>query len=182
MTTGNGKTDSNSLKSKSTPATVSIKQITTARDEENKNGENNLSQREAEQVADVFSQEQLEKLWTDYLNSIKEQFPSFSSALAKYKPSLKENFLIEITTDNAIIAKSNENLKNLLNHLKEKLNNYRIHFKMVIKKSDEDKTPYTDKEKFDVMLKKNQALKDLKDKIDLEINFLAESLFKKSIV
>ena len=58
-----------------------------------------------------------------------------------------------------------------INHLKEKLNNYRIHYKMVITKTDNTKTPYTDKEKFDAMLQRNPALKDLKDRFDLELDF-----------
>jgi len=160
-----------SIKSKAAPGTISIKQITTAKKEEKKNGGDKMSSEDPDLPADPFSQEQLENAWTEYMKSINGKHPSFSSALAKYKPSLKDNFLIEITSDNAIIAKSNENLKNLINYLKEKLNNYRIHFKMVITKNSENKTPYTDNEKFDVMLKKNPVLKNFKDKLDLEIDF-----------
>ena len=153
-----------------TPATISIKQITEA--EEKKNGEESMVLAGmADIVAEPFSQEKLEEMWNEYMEIISARHPSFSSALSKYLPQLKDNYLIEITTDNAIAAKSSENLKNLIGYLKEKLNNHRIHYKMIITKNIESKTPYTDKEKYDVMVKKNPALKDLKEKFDLEIDF-----------
>lgn len=159
------------IKKETEPSIVSIKQITKAEEEEQKNGNNNSHLEPADLPADAFTQDQLEKLWDEYMGIINSNHPSFSSALSKYKPALKENYLIEIRTDNAIVARSREHLKNLINYLKEKLNNYRIHYKMVINKSREQKTPYTDKEKYGVMLKKNPAIKSLKDKLDLEIDF-----------
>ncbi len=159
-----------SKKNTLTPGTVSIKKITT-REEDKMNGNNKDPNDEPDGPSDPFTQEQLENAWTEYMTSINGKHPSFSNALGKYMPSLNDNYQIEITTDNAIIAKSNEHLKNLINYLKKKLNNYRIHYKMVITKNDNAKTPYTDKEKFDAMLQKNPALKNLKDKFDLELDF-----------
>jgi DNA polymerase-3 subunit gamma/tau len=162
------KQKSSAQKKKATPGTLSIKDITT--EIEDQKVSDNLEKKK-ELIADPFTQEKLEEIWSEYIDQINEQSPSFSNSIGKYKPLLKENFTIEIKTDNVIFSSSNENFKSLVSYLKEKLNNYRIHVNIVINKNNKEKKPYTDKEKFDVMSKMNPAMKSLKEKLDLEIEF-----------
>jgi len=153
-----------------TPGTLSIKDITT-KEEDKKNGVDEAESIKEGGPANPFTQQQLEEAWKEYMAKINGRYPSFSSALGKYLPQLKENYLIEITTDNVIIAKSSEQLHNLIKYLKDTLQNYSIHYKMVITKNDNTKTPYTDKEKYEAMIIRNPSLKTLKDKLDLEVEF-----------
>ena len=56
-------------------------------------------------------------------------------------------------------------------YLKEHLQNQKLSLRAVITEKEENKTAYTDEEKFDEMKKANPDLQDLKDQLDLEIEF-----------
>ncbi len=118
-----------------------------------------------------FTQEELEVQWENYLNSAADELPSFVSALQKYKPILKEDYLIDFKTDNRIIANDRLNIANAQAYLKEHLQNQSLRLRAIITEKEENKGAYTDEEKFDAMKKKNPALQDLKDQLDLEIEF-----------
>ena len=118
-----------------------------------------------------FTQEDLEIQWANYLTSVAEKMPSFVSALKKYNPILKEDYLIEFKTDNKVIANDRNNIHKAQAYLKEHLQNQKISLKAVITEKEENNVAYTDEEKFNEMKKSNPALQDLKDQLDLEIEF-----------
>lgn len=118
-----------------------------------------------------FTQEELEVQWANFLKSAEGELPSFVNALRKYGPTLKDNYLIEFKTDNRIIANDRNNIHKVQAYLKEHLQNQSLSLRVVITEKEENKTAYTDEEKFDEMKKINPALQDLKDQLDLEIEF-----------
>lgn len=118
-----------------------------------------------------FTQKDLETQWANYLTSAASELPSFVNALKKYKPILRDEYLVEFKTDNRIIANDRNNIHKVQAYLKEHLQNQKLRLRAVITAKEENKTAYTDEEKFNEMKKANPALQDLKDQLDLEIEF-----------
>ncbi len=118
-----------------------------------------------------FTQEDLETQWNSFLSSAAGELPSFVNALKKYKPELRAEYLVEFKTDNRIIANDRNNIHKVQAFLKEHLQNQQLSLRAVIAEVEENNTAYTDEEKFDEMKKANPALQDLKDQLDLEIEF-----------
>ncbi len=151
------------------PSSFSIKDFTKKEKEKSKI---EIEQEKAlNKEAQNFDQEQLDQVWTIYLNSLKSSMPGFSSALLKYKPVLKDNFLVEFKIDNKIIANDQINIADLQGHLKSELKNHKIVLKPVVVEKQEKSIAYTDKEKFQKMVEKNPEILNFKNKLDLEIDF-----------
>ena len=91
--------------------------------------------------------------------------------LGGMKGSSISHYLIEFKTDNRIIANDRTNIHKAQAYLKEHLQNQKLSLKSIITEKEENKFAYTDEEKFDEMKKSNPALQDLKDQLDLEIEF-----------
>ena len=154
-----------------TPGTISIKQAFKQQNENNKKNEFHDIKEEHQKTADEFSQDQLEKTWKTYISSISEKLPSFSNAIAKNKPVLKENFVIEFKTDNKLIANDKLNISDLSGYLKKELNNYQICLVPIVATKEENNIAYTDQEKFEKMAEKNPAVRKMKEQLNLEIEF-----------
>jgi len=92
---------------------------------------------------------------------IYEKSPSFSNAIAKYKPVLKQ-FLIEYKVDSMIISQDLLSVTSLLEFLKDELNNNQIKLQAVTPEKSAQKTAYTDREKFTEMTKNIQIFLNLK--------------------
>ena len=124
-----------------------------------------------EPVTSEFDQERLENVWKDFIEAYTTTAPSFANALAKYKPVLKENFVIEFKVDNILIAQDKINVAAMLEYLKKELNNNQIRLSPVVADKAKHKTAYTDREKFEEMVKKYPGLADLKEQLNLELDF-----------
>ena len=122
-------------------------------------------------ITTEFSQEKLVEVWELFIASYMEKSPSFANAIAKYKPVLKDGFEIEYKVDSMIIAKDSLSVTSLLEFLKEELNNNQIKLKPVTPAKSDQKTAYTDREKFAEMTKKYPEILNLKDSLNLEIDF-----------
>ncbi len=122
-------------------------------------------------IINEFDQDRLTKIWNIFTESYKSKSPSFSNAIAKYKPVLKKNFEIEYQVDNIIIARDILNVTSLLEFLKKELNNNQITLKPVLPDKKETKVAYTDREKFEEMSKKYPDLIKLKEQLNLELDF-----------
>lgn len=149
------------------PGSISIKGNQAKTEEESK--ESNVLKQKLPDTE--FTQEELEAQWSNYLISAAGELPSFVNALKKYKPILKDDFMVEFKTDNRIIANDRNNILKVQAYLKEHLQNQQLSLRAVITEKEENNTAYTDEEKFDEMRKTNPALQDLKDQLDLEIEF-----------
>ncbi len=118
-----------------------------------------------------FDQEKLLDTWARFTTSYQSKSPSFANAVAKYKPVLKDNFVVEYKVDNSIIAKDVLNVTALLKYLKTELNNNQITLTPTFPEKNEQKTAYTDREKFDEMAKKYPEIIKLREQLDLELGF-----------
>tara|TARA_Y100000991_G_scaffold108750_1_gene81934 strand:- start:348 stop:2084 length:1737 start_codon:yes stop_codon:yes gene_type:complete len=122
----------------------------------------------------VFSQEDLNRIWKQYAEE-KENISKHNllSVMRDKKVKLKENFNVCITLDNKVQEEVIKDEKTkLLGYLKTKLENDSISLTVdVIPLKEEEMKAYTDEDKFKKMVKKNPQLMDLKNKLDLEIDY-----------
>jgi len=122
-------------------------------------------------ITTKFDQEHLLKVWSNFINFYKVKAPSFASAIAKYQPELKDNFVIEYKVANKLIANDTLNVASMLEYLKKELNNNQITLKPVIVEKTSKKVAYTDREKYEEMAEKYPGLVDLKERLNLELDF-----------
>lgn len=152
------------------PGSVSIKNFTEKHEDEIKE-EQELQQNIANRPVTEFTQAELEEQWNIYLKSISITQPGFSNSLLKYKPELKDNFVVEFKTDNKVLAADRLNINDLQAFLKKELNNSKLSLKTIILEKVESKKAYTDQEKYQKMIERNPNIKSLKEQLDLEIDF-----------
>jgi len=169
----------------SEPAVKSVKKIITgtksileslAEDDkkvtEQNNGKAEESNTDYEKPSDEFTKDQFWKVWLTFAEKFKQESPDFFLTLTTRMPEIKENFLIELTIENVIQEKEIADSKmDILSYLRKELNNYKIQLQTLINKNPETIKPFTPQEKFKKMAEKNPAIKTLKDKFDLEIDF-----------
>ena len=122
-------------------------------------------------ITTEFDQEHLLKIWNNFINFYKVKAPSFASAIAKYQPELKDNFVIEYKVANKLIANDALNVASMLEYLKKELNNNQITLKPIIVEKTSKKVAYTDREKYEEMAEKYPSLVDLKERLNLELDF-----------
>lgn len=145
--------------------TVSIKNHSAIKKEEEK--EEDISNK----PANNFSQDELAKTWKEMAEGYKLD-KNFYLTITRNEPVLKDNFEFELTVDNKIQQKEVEDRKmQILPLIKEKLNNFRIQLNVVVTEQINEPKAYTDQDKYKKMVEKNPALKTLKDKLNLEIEF-----------
>ena len=122
-------------------------------------------------IATPFDRQQLLEVWHSFVESYKSKSPSFSAAIGRYEPVLKENFTIEYKVDNIIIAQDVLNVTALLEFLKKELKNNQIRLKHILPEKSEKTVAYTDRERFEEMAKKYPGIIKLKDQLNLELEF-----------
>lgn len=118
-----------------------------------------------------FDQDKLLKTWTMFTEAYQSKSPSFANAIAKYQPVLKDDFVIEYKVDNKIISSDLLNVTALLQFLKRELNNNQITLTPTFPERNEQRTAYTDREKFEALSKKYPDIIQLKEKMNLELEF-----------
>lgn len=123
------------------------------------------------EIRTAFDQQKLDEIWNGFATTYQAKSPSFAHAIGKYKPVLKEDFVIEYEVDNNLIAKDILNVTSLLEYLKSELNNNQITLKAVVPDNKKEKIAYTDREKFEKMAKKYPGIVGLKDSLNLELEF-----------
>jgi hypothetical protein len=73
--------------------------------------------------------------------------------------------------DNKVLAEDlNQKRNELLDYLKVRLNNTKIHLQIIVPDHPIGLRPYTDREKFGRMAEKNPDLLNLREELDLEID------------
>lgn len=122
-------------------------------------------------IANLFSQDDLVRSWQLFVEQYKNQSPSFVHTMAKGAPVLKDNFIIEYTVPNIIIAKDSLNVATLLSFLKDELNNNQIELHPLVDQVKSETEAYTDSERFESLAKKFPQMNKLKNSLDLEIEF-----------
>jgi len=152
----------------------SINQFISSTKTENKKtqNENNEDSTNFEKRSELFTQEFLEKMWTNYAKQMQQNGKfNLYSTLSFRKPLLKENFTVEFTIENMVQQEALEQEKmDLLTFLRKELNNYNINLKTIINTVESERKPYTNGDKFKRMAEKNPAINKLKQQFDLDID------------
>lgn len=122
--------------------------------------------------ASSFSQEQLDKVWKYFSESIAKQYPNFYSIISTRIPTIKEDFTLELKLENKFQdMEIQERKSDLLEFLRNELNNSHLLLSTVIDESAQVTRPYSPEEKYKAMITKNPLLKDLTEKLDLELDY-----------
>ena len=92
-----------------------------------------------------------------------------ASILNADKPRIKGNE-IHVTYPNKIMADELLRVKSrALKHLREKLNNYQLDFKIEINEEEATKVAYTTQEKYELLKSKNEAISLLRKTFKLDL-------------
>ena len=146
---------------------LSLKSLTKKREETNKpKVELNLD----EMPRNPFTKQELLDLWQIYINELNKKGEKLLASLLNSNiPEVSLNTLT-FTLPNARMESSFEKAKPIvLRYLREKLQNYKIDFKIIINEEFEKKFAYTPKEKYEVLREKNPLLSKLKKTFDLDV-------------
>ncbi len=138
---------------------------------ENLNKKEEAVEKAEEEKNTPFSNEDLVKNWKAFIAYYKEKSPSFATSLSNYEPELAEGYEIKFKTDNSLIAEDKLNMNALLDYLKKALNNTLIKLSPEVTEKPKTLGAYTDKEKFEQMATKKPMLRELKEKLNLELDF-----------
>jgi len=120
-----------------------------------------------------FSREDLESAWKKGIPEICSHSANLLSSLNSKNPVLKEDFALEITADNKVLESEIKGLlPKILAYLKKELNNDFITVSIILADINEqqDKAYFPD-EIYKKMVEKNPEIKNLRDQLDLEIDF-----------
>lgn len=120
---------------------------------------------------DSFDQKDLENVWKEYHSKlIKTGQKSIASILITDKPKLLQNFKVQLTLPNKLMASQLEREKPKLNkHIREALNNYGIVIQIVVNEVVTKKFAYTPQEKYEKLLELNPILAKLKEAFKLDL-------------
>jgi DNA polymerase-3 subunit gamma/tau len=120
---------------------------------------------------DAFDQKDLENVWKEYhAKLIKTGQKSIASILIADKPKLLQNFQVQLSLPNQLMASQLEREKlNLNKHLREVLNNYGIAIQIVVNEVVTKKFAYTPQEKYEKLVEINPTLAKLKQAFKLDL-------------
>jgi DNA polymerase-3 subunit gamma/tau len=121
-----------------------------------------------------FTAEQVHELWLKYADAAGADGKinlrmNLKNALPKVNPGHRLSITVPSITIKEMV---DEEKINLLEFLRKQLNNFVIDLDITVNVGDAGVTrPYTQGQKFQYLVERNPALKKLKDKLDLEIDF-----------
>jgi DNA polymerase III subunit gamma/tau len=124
-----------------------------------------------EKPAEPVSSQNLVKVW----KMLSEKFKTDKNlyyTLSNKTPEVKENHLITFAVDNKIQKDELEDRKaDIMAFVREELKNYHVQLEVMVSDASSITKPYSPKEKYNEMVKKNPALQHLKDQLNLEIDY-----------
>ena len=123
--------------------------------------------------ADPFTEEQLFHYWDLYCDKLKEEQKwSMMNTLNKRRPVLGADFKSTFEVENNIQKNELEREKpELMEFLRTRLNNFQFQLETLVLEMEDVKQLYTPHEKFKHMAEKNPALLDLRQRLDLDVDF-----------
>ena len=118
-----------------------------------------------------FSLEELTPIWKDIL--LKKEQEQKSTEIQIFQGTFKlDSEVITITISNEALLPAFEKIKlDLINDLRNRLENDNIVVMAKVVEIDDEKMRYTDTEKFEYLKEKYPALKELQDKLHLDPEF-----------
>lgn len=139
------------------------------------NGDKNKKSEEANEPKhkSEFTQDDLKQAWDKGIPALCKHSQNLLSSLQTKSPVLKDELHIEITADSKVLEREIRDLQPaIMGYLKKELNNDFIQMKVVLADITEqnDKAYFPD-EIYKKMTQKNPEIKNLRDQLDLEIDF-----------
>lgn len=146
---------------------ISIKANVQLEKRQDENTDESLLEKPAEPV----TTENLVKVW----KILSEKFKTDKNlyyTLSNKTPEVNENHLITFVVDNKIQKDELEDRKaDIMAFVREELKNYHVQLEVIVSDAASITKPYSPKEKYNEMVKKNPALQHLKDQLNLEIDY-----------
>lgn len=120
-----------------------------------------------------FSADQLREAWKKTIAETFKHSDNLKSSLTKKVPEIKEDFKLLLTLDNKVLEREmKDRMQDLHDHLRSILKNDMILLKTkVATVEQQDKEAYFPDEIYKKMVEKNPEVKNLRDQLDLEIDF-----------
>jgi len=117
-----------------------------------------------------YTETDIVALWENYSDMMEEKGRfNIASILRIDKPKLVEN-TISLTLPNSINkVELDIEKKEIIDYLRKHLKNNNIYLELIVDEKIEEKLVYTEKDKYDLMKKKNPNLEKLKDSFNLSI-------------
>ena len=92
--------------------------------------------------------------------------------MKKRDPRVEKDFVVVLEIDNELQERDlNTEKPELMAYLREHLNNWSIRLNAVVVEDKESQKLYTPRDKYLRMVEKNPKLNDLKQKLDLDIDY-----------
>lgn len=158
---------------KKVPGTYSIKQAVNGKEDSTEKEEipeqlNGMQERPEES----FEQQDLEKAWLLFTESVHKDSPNLYSTLTRRKPQLKEEYLVVLEIDNKVQEREiRERRTDIHDFLRGELKNFKLRLETSILENKEESKAYFPEEIYQKMAEKNPNLKKLKDQLDMEIDY-----------
>jgi len=136
-----------------------------------KKGDNNVSEPEAEQHgANLFTEEELITAWNEFSQNLKKE-KLLKNTMSLYLPKMVSDVLFEVEVNSEINRQYlMDNSNAILTSLREKLQNGDITMTIKIAEGNAIKKALTSREIFEEMAEKNPSLQKLSDEFGLELS------------
>lgn len=125
---------------------------------------------EEDKRANEVSEEELHVHWNNYIALLDNKGKKIMAAnLNLNQPKLDESFLMSMTVPNQIIQQEiDRNKFELLQFLRDKLENDHLDLEVIVKEEMNEKYIFTPEEKYKKMVEQNPSIALLRDTFDLE--------------
>jgi len=122
------------------------------------------------EARDEFTQEQLMAVWATFCEELREKgFIRLGAALGIKALARKDNVVHLELESHTLESEVQEHRVNLMTMLRTTLNNFQLELKITVSDKEVERKPYTADEKYRHMATKNPILKELRDKLELDI-------------
>ncbi|MEL7145725.1 MAG: hypothetical protein AAFO69_05120 [Bacteroidota bacterium] len=120
-----------------------------------------------------FDEQRLKEVWDGFITSRSSTTISDIELIVLKKPwKLLDNYEVELYLNSHVeIPRFEKVEQSLVQYVRRELNNGLFKVKPVIKEAELQDQLYTDRDKYEFMVKKNPHLKDLKDELGLDFEF-----------
>lgn len=131
---------------------------------------NTVSTASIKDITSEFTQEDLDKCWTKYIESLEDEKFLLKNTLINCKPLLKGNYVLEISVFNPSQKEEiNNSIAHITNFFTNNLNNSHIKINVQVADRKEMEMIYTAKEKYEFLLKENPNLEKLVQAFNLTL-------------
>jgi len=119
-----------------------------------------------------FSLSELQEAWKDVATLLTGGKKSLYYTMINGRLDVdSENFVVSVKVRNKLqVEEIKESKRKIVDILRRKLNNKVLQLSIRVENTPQSRKPYTTKEKYEYMVKKNPALKDLRDRLGLDTN------------